>query len=74
MVQSLHKKYILVVYHDTTSSFEELLKKENSVSIHYRNMQALAIKMSGCTRGYTLGPKICELVPTHLKKAESVVW
>ena len=61
-------------WHNFFNFLNELLKKENSVSMHYRNIQTLAIKMSGCTRGYTLGLKICELFPTHLKKAESVVW
>ena len=31
-----------ITYGDRSSSFENLLKKENSVSIHHRNIQALA--------------------------------
>ena len=31
--------------HDRSSSFENLLKKGNSVSIHHRNIQALSIEM-----------------------------
>ena len=34
------------MYNDKTSAFKELLEKDNSVSIHYRNIQALAIGMS----------------------------
>ena len=34
-----------IVYNDDTSSFDELLRKDNSVSIHRRNIQALAIEM-----------------------------
>ena len=33
------------VYNDDSSSFEELLSKDNSVSIHHRNIQSLAIEM-----------------------------
>ena len=30
---------------DVCSSFEDLLKKDNSVSIHHKNLQALVIEM-----------------------------
>ena len=33
------------MYNDKTSTFKELLEKDDSVSIHYRNIQALAIDM-----------------------------
>ena len=32
-------------YSDRSSSFEDQLKKDNSVSIHHRNIQALVIEM-----------------------------
>ena len=38
------------------SSCEELLEKDGSVSIHYRNIQALAMEMYKVKPGYT--PKI----------------
>ena len=31
-----------MIYNDKRSSFEDLLKKDNSVSIHHKNLQALA--------------------------------
>ena len=35
-----------IIYNDLqTSTFNELLEKDNSVSIHYSNIQALAIEM-----------------------------
>ena len=34
-----------IVYQDDTSSFEELLEKDNFFSIHYQNIQTLAIEM-----------------------------
>ena len=42
----LHERCLRIIYNDKTSTFKELLGKDNSVSIHYRNIQALAIEMS----------------------------
>ena len=47
----LHERYLRIIYNDKTSTFEELLEKDNSVSIHYRNMQALAIEMFKVANG-----------------------
>ena len=33
------------MYKDYTSSFNDLLRKDGSVSIHHRNLQALAIEL-----------------------------
>ena len=35
----LDERCLGLVYRDMTSSFEELLQNDNSVSIHYRNIQ-----------------------------------
>ena len=42
-INRLHKKALRIVYHDL--SFEELLQKDNSFSIHDRNIQSVAIEM-----------------------------
>ena len=34
-----------ITYNDSKSTFEELLNKDKSVSIHHRNLQVLAIEM-----------------------------
>ena len=34
-----------MIFNDKISSFEELLKKDNSVSIHHNNIHALAIEI-----------------------------
>ena len=44
-INSLHKRALRITYGDRSSSFENLLKKGNSVSIHFRNIQALATEM-----------------------------
>ena len=40
-----HERCLRIVYNDKQSSFNELLEKDVSVSIHMRNMQILATEM-----------------------------
>ena len=44
-INSIHERALRITYNDSKSTFEELLNKDNSVSIHHRNLQVLAIKM-----------------------------
>ena len=44
-INRLHERCIRIVYNDRLSTFEELLNKDNSVSIRHRNLQCLAIEM-----------------------------
>ena len=44
-INSLHKRALRLVYKDPQLSFEELLRKDNSFTIHYRNLQKLATEM-----------------------------
>ena len=44
-INRLHEKCLCIVYSDKTSSFEELLEKDGSVTIHTRNLQVLATEM-----------------------------
>ena len=44
-INTLYEGALRLVYNDFTSSFTELLKKDNSVTIHKKNLQKLAIKM-----------------------------
>ena len=39
------KRALRKTYKDKSSTFQELLEKDNSVSIHHRNVQKLAIKI-----------------------------
>ena len=45
-INSLHERVLRITYGDRSSSFQELFKKDNSVSIHHRNIQALALRCS----------------------------
>ena len=44
-IKHLHERCLRLIYSDKKSSYEKLLEKDGSVSIHHRNMQALAIEM-----------------------------
>ena len=39
------RRYLRIIYNDKQSSFEQLLRRDNSVSIHHRNIQALATEI-----------------------------
>ena len=38
-ISSLHERALRLTYQNRNSSFDELLKLDKSVSIHYRNLQ-----------------------------------
>ena len=59
-INRLHKCCLDTIYSDKTSSFETLLEKNDSVSIHDRNLQLLAIEMYKARKGLS-PPFIAEL-------------
>ena len=44
-INTIHERALRIPYQDHISTFQELLNKDNSVSIHRRNLQALATEM-----------------------------
>ena len=42
-INRIHERALRIVYDDNRSSFEDLLNKDKSVTIHQRNLQQLAI-------------------------------
>ena len=44
-INYIHERALRLVYEDNSSSFEELLIKDNSVCNHHRNLQRVAIEM-----------------------------
>ena len=44
-INHLHERALTIIYKDNTSTFEELLEKDNSFSVHHRNIQSLAIEL-----------------------------
>ena len=44
-INHIEERALRLVYDDYLSSFDELLRKDNSVCIHHRNIQRVAIEM-----------------------------
>ena len=55
-INSIHERALRITYQDNTSTFQELLNKDNSVSLHHRSLQVLATEMFKIHRG--LSPEI----------------
>ena len=43
-INCIHERALRITYNDKSSSYRELLTKDRSVTIHHRNIRALAIK------------------------------
>ena len=50
-INCIHEKALRITYQDNMPTFQELLSKDNSVSIHHRNLQVLAMEMFKIHRG-----------------------
>ena len=55
-INRIHTRALRLVYLDYTSSFDDLLIKNNSVTIHHHNIQRVAIEMFKALKG--VGPEI----------------
>ncbi len=58
-INKIHERALRIVYQDYKSSFEALLKKDESFTIHERNIQTLGIKLY--TVAYGIAPEIDRL-------------
>ena len=59
-INHTHERALRLVYSDHVSSFDELLKKDRSFSIHQRNIQSLANELYKFFHG--LSPSIMKIV------------
>ena len=59
-INKIHERALRVIYRDEKSSFEELLLKDESFTVHERNIQTLAIELYKVAND--LSPKIMSLV------------
>ena len=59
-INRIHERALRIIYQDLTSSFEDLLVKDNSFTIHERNVQALCIELYKVA--YGIAPQIMRLV------------
>ena len=57
-INRIHERALRSVYLDDTTPFVDLLKKDNSFSIHHRNIQAMAIEMYKVKNN--LGPSLLD--------------
>ena len=44
-INRLHERSLRIVYSDQSSTFEELLERDKTFSIHHKNIQSLAIEI-----------------------------
>ena len=52
-INKLHERCLQIVYNNNTSTYEELLETDNSVSVHFQNVQALAIELCKVVNGFS---------------------
>ena len=64
-INRLHERSLRIVYFDQRLTFEELLERDKTFSIHHKNIQSLAIEIYKFVNG--LSPKIMNSV-FHLKE------
>ena len=62
-INKLHERCLRIIYNDKQSPFKMLLEKDSSVSIHYRNIQCLAIEIYTVTNG--LSPPVASNIFTQ---------
>ena len=58
----LQERSLRIVYNDYITSFEDLLKKDNSFKIHHKNIQSLAIELVKVEKGIA-NPILCDIFP-----------
>ena len=74
-INSIHERALRITGSDKTSTFPKLREKTNSVSIHYKNLQALATELFKISNN--LSPEIVEeiflgrIVPYNLPNNNS---
>ena len=52
-INSIHERALRITYQDRISTFQEVLNKDNPVSIHHRRLQAPATEMFKIHRGFS---------------------
>ena len=44
-INHLHERAVRIVYNDNESTLEDFIKKDNSVSIHHKNIRLLDVEL-----------------------------
>ena len=64
-INHLQERSLRIVYNDYKTSFEDLLKKDNSFKIHHKNIQSLAIELFKVEKGIA-NPFLCDIFRLRL--------
>ena len=60
-INRIHKRLLRITYNDKSSSFQNLLEKDNSVTIHDKNIKILATETYKFLQGLSL-PRMNEIL------------
>ena len=52
-INHIHERSLRIIYSDQTSTFDELLVKDGSCSIHHRNIQSFAIELFKISKNFS---------------------
>ena len=63
-INPLHKRALRNVYKDYISPFEDLPKRDKSVTIHHKNIQSLAIELFKVNQNL-YNPMLSNIFPTR---------
>ena len=67
-INKIHERALRIVYNDHQCIFEELLERDNSFTIHERNLQKLATEMFKVSNGLSV-----QLVSENFHFAENII-
>ena len=63
-INRMHERVLRIVYNDFKSSFEILLEKDGTVSVHVKNLQKLTTGMFKISKNFSL-PLLSETIPSE---------
>ena len=63
-INRMHERVLRIVYNDFKSSFENLLEKDGTVSMHVKNLQKLTTGMFKISKNFSL-PLLSETIPSE---------
>ena len=75
-INRLHERALRLVYKDPDTTFQQLLDKDKTVTIHHRNIQKLATEMYKIKNGISpeVMKKIFQEIPNHYNLRNKKAW
>ena len=75
-INQLHERALRLVYKDPNASFQELLDKDKTVTIHHKNLQKLATEMYKVRNGASpeIMQNIFQEIPNHYNLRNNRIW